>query len=72
MPKQRKIEVEIDGTFQTVNFLQLKPGDKFKMFEPDGKEVRDVYGNTEFIATSEPYQNKRNEWQIDYDTKVRW
>ena len=38
-----------------IDFLEMKPGDVFKMFEPDGSSFKDDKGNTEFKVKEPPF-----------------
>ena len=44
-------------------FKDLKKGDKFRLFEPDGDKVIDE-GYDLFLATSNAYLNKNDVWEV--------
>lgn len=61
----RTIQVNRNGTWKEISFMELNKGDNFRMFESTGEEVLDAKGNAILYSTSEPYKNKDNTWQID-------
>lgn len=69
MNKYRTAQVLINDKWIDIEFKNIKEGDKFRLFEPDGTIVKDNDGNTEFIATSNPYlavaDNNEEVYQID-------
>lgn len=58
--EKRKVEIFTKGGWREINFEELKPGDKFRMFKPDGTPVEDSDGNRVFIAISEPFLTEDN------------
>lgn len=70
MEKLRRVEILALGNwFELEEGLEaLNEGSIFRMYEPDGKEVRDRSGNTVFQATGEPYPTKQGKgivWAVD-------
>lgn len=55
--EKRKAELFVDGQWIEVRFLDLKIGDKFRLYEPDGTPVAHDF---EWIATSDAYINQEN------------
>lgn len=55
MEEKRRAERFVDGQWIEVEFLDLKVGDKFRLYEPDGTPVDHDY---EWIATSNAYINQ--------------
>lgn len=56
MSLRRTVErAEPDGTFQKVEYGDLKIGDRFRMFEPDGSPVTDRKGGTVWTCDSAPF-----------------
>lgn len=51
-----------------IDFKQLQKGDNFRMFELNGDEVLDEYGNKTMQAKSDPYYDLELEcWIIDLE-----
>jgi len=68
MKNDRVAQVLIDGNWVNIEFSQLKAGDRFKIFESDGEEIKDfATGNTEFVAESDAFLNKDDVWTIDIE-----
>ena len=62
----RSTQVLRNNEWGNINFTELKNGDIFRLFEPDGKVVRDKLGDDEFMAVSDPYLYKDEQtWMID-------
>ncbi len=57
----RQVQVLRNNIWTEIDFNELKNGDKFKMFEPDGELVK-YQDCTEFNAISDIYFNEK------YDT----
>lgn len=56
MNNLRTAQVLISNEWQDINFKDIKDGQKFRLFEPDGKVVQDNRnGDTEFITASDSY-----------------
>jgi len=58
MNNKRTVEVLKDDIWIKTEMSLLKKGDKFKLYEPDGEQVRDLRINEyvyEFEAASNPY-----------------
>ena len=53
MNQDRKTQIFKNGNWVNIEFKELKNGDKFKLFEFNGEEIKDE--NTEFIAISDAY-----------------
>ena len=62
MDNLRIIELKDGDTWKQTSFDQLKSGQIFRMFEPDGAKER--VGEL-WLATSDPYLNKDNVWEIE-------
>lgn len=72
MDDLRRIEIKNNnGTWNKIEFSEMKKGDIFRMFEPTGEQVIDLnHGNTrtEFLAISDVYIDKQtNQPMIDID-----
>ena len=53
------IELFENGNWKEILFKELKDGDRFRMLDPDTKDLFIGDNNkTEFIATSDPYENE--------------
>jgi len=51
-----------------IDFRQLRKGDNFRMFELNGEEVLDEYGNKIMKAKSDPYYDLELEcWLVDLE-----
>lgn len=61
----RTVEVNRNGTWKEISFMELNKGDNFRMFESNGDIVLDREGNTVFYSTSEPYKNEEGIWSIE-------
>lgn len=61
----RTVEVNRNGIWKEISFMELNKGDNFRMFESNGDPVIDKNGNTIFYSTSEPYKNNDSVWSID-------
>lgn len=61
----RKTEVFRDGNWIEIDFLNLKKGENFRLFEQTGEEVYNLSGMTIFQSISSPYENENGIWQID-------
>ena len=56
---ERKIEVSRDDKWVEVQMKDIRKGEKFRMFEPDGKPVvgqGEFKGKTVFKAEEDPYE----------------
>ncbi len=60
------IELFENGKWVEIQFKELKKGDRFRMLDPDTKDlfISDK-NNTEFIASSEPYENEDGILTVD-------
>ncbi len=60
------IELFESGGWKEIQFKELKDGDRFRMLHPDTKDLFIGDNNkTEFIATSEPYENEDGILTVD-------
>lgn len=59
--------------WKEVSFQDLKKGDKFRLFEPDGEPVvGDEEGKAIFICVGDAYQNQSTPakvWTVDIETE---
>lgn len=62
----RTVERLVHGKWVPVEFMDLKSGCTFRLFESDGTPVVDQKGKTEWIAASKPYIGKSGSPQINY------
>lgn len=68
----RKTEVFSNDIWSEVEFKDLKRGDRFRLFEPDGERVVTSDGKDEFICTSDAFfgphgPNKTMAWTVETD-----
>ncbi|MBS4172986.1 hypothetical protein [Bacillus sp. FJAT-49736] len=64
----RKTVVIRNREWVEIDFCQLQKGDNFKMFEQNGEEVLDEFGNTWMQAKSDPYYDLELEcWLVDIE-----
>lgn len=61
---QRSVEKFNDGIWSTCEFVELKTGDTFRMFEPNGEPVTNS-GKCNFVAKGEPYENENAILEIE-------
>lgn len=52
-----RVEVNTDHGWIERPFEQIKKGDVFRMFEPDGKPVVNACGHTEYKAETNAFNN---------------
>lgn len=65
MAEKRTVEKKEKDGYVKVKFHELKKGDLFKLYEPDGTPVR-FRGSDIYIALSDAYiDNARYVWTID-------
>lgn len=62
----RIISVYRDGKWQTVEFFELRLGDQFAIFEPNGEIVLSDEGYAFFEVVSKPYKED-NEWIVEVE-----
>jgi hypothetical protein len=62
--KKRKCELFEFDAWREIEFNLLLKGDKFRLIEPTGELVKDNDGNTEFIASSNVY-NEDGLWMVN-------
>ncbi|HBD93008.1 MAG TPA: hypothetical protein DC057_02420 [Spirochaetia bacterium] len=55
-----------DDMWITIQFMELKKGDLFYLFEPDGTRVYDENSNLVFRAETDAYYNNNNIGAIQY------
>lgn len=60
----RIVQRLVIGEWQDCEFGELKKGDVFRMFEPDGYAVSNSLGDRDFQAESNPYINEIGHWEI--------
>lgn len=65
MKNDRKTQLFKNEIWEDFEFENLKSGDKFRLFEPDDKEVKSRNGNTEFIATSDASLSIEGAWSMN-------
>jgi len=53
-----------DDEWVNIDFKDLKPNDRFQLINPDGTYHTDGYGKTDWIATSNPYINDDEIYEI--------
>lgn len=61
----RKVQRLKIGEWIDIDFIDLKLGHIFIMFESNGEPVVDSIGDRVFTAKSDAYLNDLNIWQID-------
>ena len=66
---QRKVKIFQDEKWIDIKFEDLKNGNKFKLIELTGEEVKDSDGNSEFIAISDTYTNENIFGTLTIDIK---
>ena len=54
--KDRIVMILKKGEWETINFDKLKKCDTIKMFEPDGRMVKDNNGVSIFVIMKAPYK----------------
>ncbi len=54
----RKVQrrLQVGEGWEDIRFCDLHKGDVFRLFEDDGEPVKGKLGETEFIASGEPYK----------------
>ena len=60
----RKTQKMVNGNWIGCEFEELKKGDRFRLFEPDGTLVRDKESNYLFLATSNPWSVGHGNYSI--------
>jgi hypothetical protein len=50
-----------------VRMSELKPGERFRMFDPDGSPVVDNDNRCEWVVKGEPYRNENGIWTVVAD-----
>lgn len=53
--KYRKTEIKVNEEWKEIDFDDLKVGNIFRLFEPDGTIVKDNDGKENFIVTTLPF-----------------
>ena len=59
----RTVQILISGLWCDGKLSQIKSGDIFKMFEPDGSQVELPEGNRTFVADGDAFLTE-DEWQV--------
>jgi len=62
--KFRKCEVFNGSDWNEVPFEKVRKGDKFRLTEPDGTEVTNSVGDSEWVALSDPEPLGGGNWKI--------
>jgi uncharacterized lipoprotein YehR (DUF1307 family) len=68
MEKGQRLVKKLNETtvaWETCNFNDLKKKDIFKMFEPNGKIVKDTKGLKVFMASTDAFINENGIWTIN-------
>lgn len=63
----RRVEKHVEGNWEATEMKHLKPGDIFRMFEPDGSPVIQETKNDrldQWMAKSRPFKNINGIWEI--------
>jgi hypothetical protein len=60
----RKVYLVEDDFEIPIRMKDLKDGDKFRMYEPDGKMVEDPGGNYIWTAHGDAFMSEENSWAI--------
>lgn len=63
-PNKRMVEVKSCNGWTRTEMKYLKPGDIFRMFDPDGTPVSDKKRGTEFKVIDKPYFTN-NVWGVN-------
>ena len=63
----RTVQIFKDNAWVDEDFWNLKTGDRFKMFEPDGTPIQDE--GQYFLATSDFYYNSNSVGEIACEPK---
>lgn len=64
----RKVEVKLfTGEWYDVTMSSVLEGDTFRMFEPDGSQVKDEDGKTEWVALHDSYLSPSDIWTVDIE-----
>lgn len=70
MNDMRKVQIYKNNKWRDIDFMQLKQGDKFRMFEPDGEPVISPQsGTSEWITTTDIYLNDEGNLTINIGGK---
>ena len=64
MKDQRIVQVYENGTWMQIDFDKLREGDRFRLFESTGEQVRSSDSKKEWIAASSPHE-KFGDWIVD-------
>lgn len=60
----RKAEVLRDGVWMTIRGIDVKAGEIFRLFEPDGTPVKNKAGLTSFKAIKDARVRSDGVWEI--------
>ncbi|WP_342532718.1 hypothetical protein MHB40_14755 [Lysinibacillus sp. FSL K6-0057] len=63
----RRVLKQVNEEFVECEMKEIKKGDLFKMFEPNGDNVVNKYGEDVFTATSNAYRYKGKIYQVDVE-----
>jgi hypothetical protein len=58
----RYAEIVVNPKWKKSEFKDLKKGNIFRLYNPDGELCLDIA-----IATSDAYLNKEDDWTVDYN-----
>lgn len=64
----RKVETYKNGEWAELEFMDLKEGDLFRMFEPTGERVEGLdyfAGTNEWVCTTGPYLRDDGVWTVN-------
>jgi hypothetical protein len=62
---ERIVQVLREEEWKTIDFSCVKKGERLRLFDPDGKPVRDEFGEMEWTSASKSYfVPKLNTWKI--------
>jgi hypothetical protein len=70
MEQVRRVQVKIDGQWTDTSMKDIKNGDVFRMFEPNGEEVIGtglLAGDVNFVALEDAWCNDDGVWGADAD-----
>lgn len=63
---ERKVEVYQNGGWVMCHPSEIKRGDLYRMYEPNGEPVLDEDGIHQRIAQKDAYQNEDGIWTVQY------
>ena len=65
----RRAQILKGGLWQDIEFMEIKPRDTFRLFEPEGQPVKDNNGLTEFVAKAFPKVDSQGVKGIEVEQK---